>query len=133
MLFRSISDIKPDDLIKFGLIPEFVGRIPIVVGLDALDENALVKILTEPKNAVIRQYKKLFEIDGVQVEFEDDSLVEVAKMAIKLKTGARGLRSVLESIMLELMYDVPTDKTIQKVVITKGVVTGECKPTIIRV
>ena len=128
-----ISDIKPDDLIKFGLIPEFVGRIPIVVGLDALDENALVKILTEPKNAVIRQYKKLFEIDGVQVEFEDDSLVEVAKMEIKLKTGARGLRSVLESIMLELMYDVPTDKTIQKVVITKGVVTGECKPTIIRV
>ncbi|MDE6276338.1 MAG: ATP-dependent Clp protease ATP-binding subunit ClpX, partial [Clostridia bacterium] len=128
-----ISDIKPDDLIKFGLIPEFVGRIPIVVGLDALDEEALVKILTEPKNAVIRQYKKLFEIDGVQVEFEDDALVEVAKMAIKLKTGARGLRSVLESIMLELMYDVPTDKTIQKVIITKGVVTGDSKPTIIRI
>ncbi len=128
-----ISDIKPDDLIKFGLIPEFVGRIPIVVGLDALDEKALVKILTEPKNAVIRQYKKLFAIDGVEVDFEDDALVEVAKMAIKLKTGARGLRSVLESIMLELMYDVPTDKTIQKVVITKGVVTGESKPTIVRI
>ncbi len=128
-----ISDIKPDDLIKFGLIPEFVGRIPIVVGLDALDEKALVKILTEPKNAVIRQYKKLFEIDGVQVEFEDDALVEVAKMAIKLKTGARGLRSVLESIMLQLMYDVPTDKTIQKVKITKGVVIGESKPEISRI
>lgn len=127
-----ISDIKPDDLIKFGLIPEFVGRIPIIVGLDALDENALVKILTEPKNAVIRQYKKLFAIDGVQIEFDDDALVEVAKTAIKLKTGARGLRSVLESMMLELMYDVPTDKTIQKVVITKGVVTGESKPAIIR-
>ncbi len=128
-----ISDIKPDDLIKFGLIPEFVGRIPIVVGLDALDENALVKILTEPKNAVIRQYKKLFEIDGVQVEFEDDALVEVAKMAIKLKTGARGLRSVLESIMLELMYDVPTDKTIEKVIITKDVVIGEKNPTLITI
>lgn len=127
-----IRDIKPDDLIKYGLIPEFVGRIPIVVGLDALDENALVRILTEPKNAVIRQYKKLFDLDGVEVEFEDEALVEVARMAIRLKTGARGLRSVLESIMLELMYDIPTDKTVKKIVVTKGVVTGEEKPTVIR-
>ena len=127
-----ISDIKPDDLIKFGLIPEFVGRIPIVVGLDALDESALVKILTQPKNAVIRQYKKLFDMDGVDVEFEDDALIEVASMAIRLKTGARGLRSVLESIMLELMYDIPTDDTVKKVIVTKGVVTGEEKPTVIR-
>lgn len=127
-----IGDIKPDDLIKFGLIPEFVGRIPIVVGLDALDEDALVNILTQPKNAPIRQYKKLFEIDGVDIEFEEDSLREIAKQAIKLNTGARGLRSVLENIMLELMYDIPTDKTIKKVIITKEVVSQGQKPQIIR-
>ena len=100
--------------------------------MDALDESALVKILTQPKNAVIRQYKKLFDMDGVDVEFEDDALIEVASMAIRLKTGARGLRSVLESIMLELMYDIPTDDTVKKVIVTKGVVTGEEKPTVIR-
>ncbi|MDE6189852.1 MAG: ATP-dependent Clp protease ATP-binding subunit ClpX [Clostridia bacterium] len=127
-----IGDIKPDDLIKYGLIPEFVGRIPIVVGLDALDENALVKILTEPKNAPIRQYKKLFEIDGVSIEFEDDALKEIAKQAIKLNTGARGLRSVLENIMLELMYDIPTDDTIEKIIVTKKVVCGAGKPEIMR-
>lgn len=127
-----IGDIKPDDLIKYGLIPEFVGRIPIVVGLDALDTDALVKILTEPKNAPIRQYKKLFEMDGVDIEFADDALREIANQAIKLNTGARGLRSVLESIMLELMYDIPTDDTIEKIVITKDVVCGKQGPQIIR-
>ena len=127
-----IGDIKPDDLIKYGLIPEFVGRIPIVVGLDALDTDALVKILTEPKNAPIRQYKKLFEIDGVEIDFDDDALREIANQAIKLNTGARGLRSVLESIMLELMYDIPTDNTIEKIVITKDVVCGKQGPQIIR-
>ena len=127
-----IGDIKPDDLIKYGLIPEFVGRIPIVVGLDALDTNALVKILTEPKNAPIRQYKKLFEIDNVEIDFDDDALQEIANQAIKLNTGARGLRSVLENIMLELMYDIPTDDTIQKIVINKDVVCGKQGPQIIR-
>lgn len=127
-----IGDIKPDDLIKYGLIPEFVGRIPIVVGLDALDEDALVNILTQPKNAPIRQYKKLFELDGVDIEFEEDALREIAKQAIKLNTGARGLRSVLENLMLELMYDIPTDKSIKKVIITKEVVAEGKKPTVIR-
>ena len=127
-----IGDIKPDDLIKYGLIPEFVGRIPIVVGLDALDTDALVKNLIEPKNAPITQYKKLFEIDGVEIDFENDALREIANQAIKLNTGARGLRSVLENIMLELMYDIPTDDTIEKIVITKDVVRGEKGPQIIR-
>ncbi len=119
-------------MIKYGLIPEFVGRIPIVVGLDALDEDALVSILTEPKNAPIRQYKKLFELDGVDIEFEPDALREIAKQAIKLNTGARGLRSVLENLMLELMYDIPTDKDIKKIVITKDVVSGGKRPVVIR-
>lgn len=127
-----IGDIKPDDLIKYGLIPEFVGRIPIVVGLDALDEDALVSILTEPKNAPIRQYKKLFEMDGVDVEFEPAALREIATQAIKLNTGARGLRSVLENLMLELMYDIPTDKGIKKIIITKDVVSGGKRPVVIR-
>ena len=127
-----IGDIKPDDLIKYGLIPEFVGRLPIVVGLDALDTDALVKILTEPKNAPIRQYKKLFEIDGVDIEFQDDALKEIAAQAIRLNTGARGLRSVLENMMLELMYDIPTDDTIEKIVVTKDVVLGKKKAKIIR-
>lgn len=127
-----IGDIKPDDLIKYGLIPEFVGRIPIVVGLDALDEEALVNILTQPKNAPIRQYKKLFELDGVDIEFDPDALREIAKQAIKLNTGARGLRSVLENLMLELMYDIPTDKEIKKIIITKEVVSDGKKPTVVR-
>jgi len=125
-----IGDIKPDDLIKYGLIPEFVGRIPIVVGLDALDADALVKILSEPKNAPIRQYKRLFEIDGVDIEFEEDAMKEIAAQAIKLNTGARGLRSVLENLMLELMYDIPTDDTISKIIITKDVVSGKKRPTV---
>ena len=119
-------------MIKYGLIPEFVGRIPIVVGLDALDEDALVSILTEPKNAPIRQYKKLFEMDGVDIEFEPAALREIATQAIKLNTGARGLRSVLENLMLELMYDIPTDKGIKKIIITKDVVSGGKRPVVIR-
>ena len=127
-----IKNINPEDLINFGLIPEFVGRLPIVVGIDALDEKALIKILTEPKNATVKQYKKLFKLDGVDVEFEPEALSEVAKQAIKLNTGARGLRSILENIMLELMYDVPSDNTIEKIVITKEVIQKTQKPTIIR-
>lgn len=127
-----IRDIRPDDLIKFGLIPEFVGRVPIVVGIDALDENALISILTKPKNAPVKQYTKLFAMDGVEIEFEDDALVEVARQAIKLNTGARGLRSILEGLMLDLMYDIPTDKTISKVIVTKDSVLRKEKPKVER-
>ena len=129
---KLISSIGPEDLISYGLIPEFVGRLPIVVGVDALDENALIKILTEPKNATVKQYKKLFKIDGVDVDFEDDALREVAQKAIKLNTGARGLRSILEGIMLDLMYDIPSDDSIEKIVITKDAINKIAKPTIIK-
>ncbi len=127
-----IRDIRPDDLIKFGLIPEFVGRVPIVVGIDALDEKALVNILTKPKNAPVKQYTKLFGMDGVDIEFEEDALEEVARQAIKLNTGARGLRSILEGLMLDLMYDIPTDKTISKVIVTKDSVLRKEKPRVER-
>ncbi len=127
-----IRDIRPDDLIKFGLIPEFVGRVPIVVGIDALDEKALVSILTKPKNAPVKQYTKLFGMDGVDIEFEEDALAEVARQAIKLNTGARGLRSILEGLMLDLMYDIPTDKTISKVIVTKDSVLRKEKPRVER-
>ncbi len=127
-----IRDIRPDDLIKFGLIPEFVGRVPIVVGIDALDEKALINILTQPKNAPVKQYAKLFGMDNVELEFQEDALKEVAKQAIKLNTGARGLKSILEGVMLDLMYDVPMDDTIQKIIITKEAVERKQKPIIER-
>ena len=129
---KLISSIGPEDLISYGLIPEFVGRLPIVVGVDALDEKALIKILTEPKNATVKQYKKLFKLDGVDIEFEDDALREVAQKAIKLNTGARGLRSILEGIMLDLMYDIPSDDTIEKIIVTKDAINKIAKPEIIR-
>lgn len=129
---KLISSIGPEDLISYGLIPEFVGRLPIVVGVDALDEEALIKILTEPKNATVKQYKKLFKLDGVDVEFEDDALRAVAQKAIKLNTGARGLRSILEGIMLDLMYEIPSDNTIEKIVVTKDAINKIAKPTIIK-
>ena len=129
---KLISSIGPEDLISYGLIPEFVGRLPIVVGVDALDEEALIRILTEPKNATVKQYKKLFKIDGVDVEFEPEALREVAQKAIKLNTGARGLRSILEGIMLDLMYDIPSDDTIEKIIVTKDAINKIKKPTIVR-
>ena len=129
---KLISSISPEDLINYGLIPEFVGRLPVVVGVDSLDENALIRILTEPKNATIKQYKKLFKIDGVDIEFEEEALREVAQQAIRLNTGARGLRSILEGIMLDLMYDIPSDDSIEKIVISKGVINKVEKPIIIK-
>lgn len=126
-----IGQIQPDDLINFGLIPEFVGRLPIVVGLDELDEEALVKILSEPKNALVKQYKRLLSMDNVDLEFEDDALIAVARKAIKLNTGARGLRSILENTMLDIMYKIPDDKSIVKVVITAKTIEGE-PPLIVR-
>ena len=113
------KEIQPDDLIKFGLIPEFVGRLPVVVGLDDLDESALSKILVEPKNSIIKQYKQMFKIDGIDIEFSQEAINAVSKRAIELKTGARGLRTILESKMLKLMYDLPGKKNIEKVIITK--------------
>ncbi|MDR3293945.1 MAG: ATP-dependent Clp protease ATP-binding subunit ClpX [Clostridiales bacterium] len=127
-----IKELQPDDLIKFGLIPEFVGRMPVLVGLHSLDENALVKILTEPKNALTKQYRKLFHIDGVKLEFDDCAVLAVAKRAKELKTGARGLRSILEEIMLDIMYEIPDDKTIEKVVINESCIKDKTPPEIIR-
>ena len=127
-----IAALQPADLIKFGLIPEFVGRVPIVVGLNALDEKALVKILSEPKNALTKQYKTQFKIDDVDLEFEDDALKAVAKKAIQLNTGARGLRAILEDLLLDMMYDIPSDKSIERVVIKEDCITSKAQPNIIR-
>jgi ATP-dependent Clp protease ATP-binding subunit ClpX len=129
---KLIKTIQPDDLIKFGLIPEFVGRLPVVVGLNALDEKALVKILTEPKNALTKQYRKLFGIDGVKLEFEEDAVLAVAKKAKELKTGARGLRSILEDVMLDIMFEIPDDKTIDKVIVGERCIDEKIPPEIIR-
>ncbi|MBR2070742.1 MAG: ATP-dependent Clp protease ATP-binding subunit ClpX, partial [Clostridia bacterium] len=116
---KVLKEVQPQDLQKYGLIPEFVGRIPVIVSIDALDEQALVKIMTEPKNALIKQYKKLFDIDNVQLEFDKDAISAVAQKAISLKTGARALRTILEKSVLELMYDIPNDKSIKKITITR--------------
>ncbi len=129
---RLLAQVQPEDLIKYGLIPEFVGRVPICVSLDGLDEDALTQVLTEPKNAITKQYKKLFEIDGVELEFEDDAIREIAHKAYEKKTGARGLRSILEGLMNDLMFEIPSDDSITKCVITKGAVTGEGAPLIVR-
>jgi ATP-dependent Clp protease ATP-binding subunit ClpX len=123
--------ILPEDFIKFGLIPEFVGRVPIIVTLHQLDEQALVNILTQPKNALVKQFAKLMEMDGVQLEFEDDALMEIARLAIERKTGARGLRAILESIMLDVMYEVPSRGDIKKCVVTKETVRGAQVPMLI--
>ncbi|MCL1901669.1 MAG: ATP-dependent Clp protease ATP-binding subunit ClpX, partial [Firmicutes bacterium] len=127
-----LTDVQPQDLIQYGLIPEFVGRLPIVVSVESLDEKALYKILTEPKNSLIKQYQKLFKLDGVNLEFEKDAISYVAKRAIELKTGARGLRTILENIMLSLMYEIPSDKTIKKVIISKEVIAEKKSPVILR-
>ena len=126
------KDVQPQDLIKFGLIPEFVGRIPLTVALHSLDENALVKIMTEPKNALVKQYKKLIGMDNVELDIESDALRAIAQKAITLKTGARGLRTIFENLMLDAMYDIPEDQTIAKVVIDKDVVNNGKKAKMIK-
>lgn len=125
--------IEPKDLLKYGLIPEFVGRVPIVVSLHELDQEALVRILKEPKNAIIKQYQKMLKLDDVDLEFEEDALVEVAKMAIERKTGARGLRSILESIMMEIMYEIPSRDDIKKCIVTKETIRNHQLPTLVLV
>ncbi|OAT82223.1 ATP-dependent Clp protease ATP-binding subunit ClpX [Desulfotomaculum copahuensis] len=126
-----LSHILPEDLLKYGLIPEFVGRLPIIVTVDALDEDALIRILTEPKNALVKQYEKLFELDGVNLEFQPDALRTVAQEAMKRNTGARGLRAILEEIMLEVMYEIPSREDIARVVITKDTILKKEKPLIV--
>ena len=125
---RLLARIEPHDLMKFGLIPELIGRLPAIVSLDTLDQDALVRILQEPKNALVKQYETLFEMDGVKLTFEPDALIEVAKIAIDRGTGARGLRGVLENVMTDIMFQIPSDETVVGVTVTRGVVTGESGP-----
>ncbi|HJC21113.1 MAG TPA: ATP-dependent protease ATP-binding subunit ClpX [Candidatus Butyricicoccus avicola] len=127
---QMLDKIEPHDLMKFGLIPELIGRLPVIVGLHSLDEDALVRILNEPKNALVKQYQKLFALDDVQLIFEPDSLREVARIAVERNTGARGLRGVLEGVMTDIMFEIPSDHTIEKVVITKDVVLGQAGPIV---
>lgn len=126
-----LKNVLPGDLTKFGLIPEFVGRVPIVATLDALDEETLIRILTEPKNALVKQYKKLFALDNVQLEFKPDALELIAKEAIQRNTGARGLRSILEKVMLNIMYDIPSRTDVEKCVISKEVVANGDDPVFV--
>jgi ATP-dependent Clp protease ATP-binding subunit ClpX len=132
---RNIGEIlrmmMPEDLLKFGLIPEFVGRLPVTVTLEALDESALVKILTEPKNALVKQYQKLLELDGVQLEFKEEALRAVAQAALKRKTGARGLRSIIEEVMCNVMYDVPSRTDVNKCIVTRECIVNKDEPILV--
>jgi len=127
-----VREVQPQDLIKYGLIPEFIGRIPITVSLNPLDESALVNILTEPKNALVKQYKRLIGLDDIELEITDRAVEAVAKRAIELKTGARGLRTILENLMIDTMYDLPSEQDVEKVIVDENVVINGAKPTIIR-
>ena len=126
-----LAEVQPQDLTKFGLIPEFVGRIPITVSVDALDEDALVKIMTEPRNAIVKQYQKLVGMDNCELEVTESAVYEIAKKAIELKTGARGLRTIFENLMLDCMYDIPSDDNVEKIIIDGEVVKGEKKPELV--
>lgn len=127
-----LSKVLPEDLLKFGLIPEFVGRLPVITTLEPLDEQALVDILTKPKNAIVKQYQKMLELDDVELEFEEEALREIAKKAIERKTGARGLRSIIEGIMLDVMFELPSREDVQKCIITAETVRGNQPPKLIR-
>ncbi|MCA6064031.1 ATP-dependent Clp protease ATP-binding subunit ClpX [Thalassolituus marinus] len=126
-----LRDVEPGDLVKYGLIPEFIGRLPVVATLDELDKDALVRILTEPRNSLVRQYQKLFEMEGVELEFRESALDAVASLAMERKTGARGLRSIMEGALLETMYRIPSEEHASKVVIDENVIRGEAEPIII--
>ena len=130
-LGETFKEVEPEDLVKFGLIPEFIGRLPVVATLEELDEDALVQILVEPRNALTKQYVRLFEMEEVEIDFRSEALRAVAKKAMERKTGARGLRSILESVLLDSMYDTPSDKSISKVVIDASVINGESAPLLI--
>ena len=130
-LGQILHNVMPQDLMKFGLIPEFVGRVPVTVTLDMLDEDALVRILQEPKNALIKQYKKLFELDNVELEIEEEAARVIAKQTLERKTGARGLRAIMEKIMTDIMYEIPSEENIAKCIITKGAAEGTEEPQLI--
>ena len=123
--------VEPEDLVKFGLIPEFVGRLPLVATLEELDEDALIRILTEPRNALTKQYRKLFDMEGVEIEFREDALRAVARKAMERKTGARGLRTILEQVLLDSMYEIPSMENVSKVVVDEAVILGDAKPYLI--
>jgi ATP-dependent Clp protease ATP-binding subunit ClpX len=125
------AQVRPEDLVKFGLIPEFIGRLPLIASVNKLDQAALVQILTEPRNALIKQYQKLFEIDGVELEFTDDAVEAIADKAMERGTGARGLRAIIEEVLLNVMYDVPSREDIGKVVVTGEVVSDNVNPTLV--
>jgi ATP-dependent Clp protease ATP-binding subunit ClpX len=125
---QTLRKVEPEDLIRYGLIPEFVGRLPIVATLEELDSDALVTILTQPKNSLTKQYEKLFEMERVEVDFRKDALVAIAKKAMERKTGARGLRSILEEVLLQTMYDLPSSESVSKVVVDASVINGESEP-----
>ncbi len=127
-----MKDVVARDLVKFGIIPELIGRLPVITALSGLDTQALVQILTVPKNSIVSQYKKLFELDGVELYFEDEALEAIAQQAYDQKTGARGLRGIMESILKDLMFETPSDTTIEKIIITKAVVTDKEQPQITR-
>ncbi|MCI6375811.1 MAG: AAA family ATPase, partial [Clostridiales bacterium] len=126
-----LADIRPEDLLKFGLIPEFVGRLPIIVTLDNLDEDALVRILTEPRNALVRQYKRLVEMDGVELDFEDAALRAIAEKAIARKSGARGLRAIIEDALMGTMFELPSRGDVSRVVVTEDTITKNQEPTLV--
>lgn len=128
---KTLAKVEPEDLVKFGLIPEFIGRLPVIATLEELSEDALVDILTKPRNALVKQYQKLFKYDNVELEFEDDAIKEIAKEAIKRGTGARGLRAIMEQTMLDVMFEVPNKENVKKVVVTKNCVSRQEKPLIV--
>jgi len=126
-----LNHILPQDLLKYGMIPEFVGRVPIIVTLHSLDKETLIKILTEPKNALVKQYQKLFEMDGTILEFTEEAIESIAQKALERNTGARGLRAIIEEIMLDVMFDIPSESSIEKCIVTKETVEEKCPPQII--
>ena len=126
-----LRGLLPEDLLKFGLIPEFIGRLPVIATLEQLDEEALIQILTEPKNAITKQYTKLFEMEGCEIEIREDALRAIARKAMERKTGARGLRSILEHALLDTMYELPSMENVAKVVVDEGVISGESVPLMI--
>ncbi|MCW2696219.1 MAG: clpX, partial [Modestobacter sp.] len=128
---NAFAEVMPEDLLKFGMIPEFIGRLPVITSVQKLDREALINILTEPKNALVRQYRKLFDLDGVELEFTDDALEAIADQAILRGTGARGLRAIMEEVLQSVMYDVPSREDVATVVITKDVVLERVAPTIV--
>ena len=126
-----MKNLEPEDLLKYGLIPEFIGRLPITATLEDLDEKSLVKILQEPKNSLTKQYQELFKLDGAKLTFKDNALKEIAQKAISKKTGARGLRSILENILLKTMYDLPSQEDIQEVIVDVSAVKGQTNPILV--